>query len=103
MDHHMKAALDEARQGDAEGGTPIGAALVDAEGNPVPPEGTGGSKPAPWSCTGSVVQCSISTAAAGESENFQDHGFGPKGGSRTANSQLFRTGDRWFAEDLRSA
>ena len=33
MDHHMKAALDEARQGDAEGGTPIGAALVDAEGN----------------------------------------------------------------------
>ena len=29
----MEAALEEARQGDEEGGIPIGAALVDAEGN----------------------------------------------------------------------
>ena len=33
MDQHMKAALDEARKGAAEGGIPIGAALVDREGN----------------------------------------------------------------------
>ena len=33
MDHHMKAALDEARQGAEEGGIPIGVALVDNEGN----------------------------------------------------------------------
>ena len=33
MDHHMKVALDEARKGAAEGGIPIGAALVDTEGN----------------------------------------------------------------------
>ena len=33
MDQHMKAALDEARKGAAEGGIPIGAALVDTEGN----------------------------------------------------------------------
>ena len=33
MDRHMRAALDEARKGAEEGGIPIGAALVDAEGN----------------------------------------------------------------------
>lgn len=33
MDQYMKAALDEARQGAEEGGIPIGAALVDKEGN----------------------------------------------------------------------
>ena len=60
----MKAALDEARQGAEEGGIPIGAALVDAEGNPVPPEGTAGFRTGPWLFTGSVVQCSISTMAA---------------------------------------
>ena len=33
MDQYMKAALDEARQVAEEGGIPIGAALVDTEGN----------------------------------------------------------------------
>ena len=33
VDQYMKAALDEARKGAAEGGIPIGAALVDNEGN----------------------------------------------------------------------
>ena len=33
MDQYMKAALDEARQGAEEGGIPIGAALVDTDGN----------------------------------------------------------------------
>lgn len=33
MDQHVKAALDEARQGAEEGGIPIGAALVDTDGN----------------------------------------------------------------------
>ena len=33
MDQYMKAALEEARRGAEEGGIPIGAALVDAEGN----------------------------------------------------------------------
>ena len=32
MDQHMRAALEEARRGAQEGGIPIGAALVDAEG-----------------------------------------------------------------------
>ena len=33
MDQFMKAALDEAHAGAAEGGIPIGAALVDKEGH----------------------------------------------------------------------
>ena len=33
MDQHMRAALDEARQGATEGGIPIGAALVATEGD----------------------------------------------------------------------
>ena len=33
MDRHMTAALDEARTGAEEGGIPIGAALVDDDGN----------------------------------------------------------------------
>ena len=33
MDQFMAAALDEARKGAEEGGIPIGAALVDADGN----------------------------------------------------------------------
>ena len=33
MDQHMEAALKQARKGAAEGGIPIGAALVDVEGN----------------------------------------------------------------------
>ena len=33
MDQYTKAALDEARQGAEEGGIPIGAALVDTDGN----------------------------------------------------------------------
>ena len=33
MNRHMRAALNEARKGAAEGGIPIGATLVDAEGN----------------------------------------------------------------------
>ena len=33
MNQHMKTALEEARKGAAEGGIPIGAALVDGQGN----------------------------------------------------------------------
>ncbi len=51
MDQHMKATLDEARLGAEEGGVPIGAALVDVEGNLVATGRNPGSRSGPWSCT----------------------------------------------------
>ena len=83
MDQHMKATLDEARLGAEEEGVPIGAALVDVEGNLV---ATGRNRRVQGMtmystlmpchmCAGAIVQFGITKVVVGESENFRDNGL----------------------------
>jgi cytosine deaminase len=62
----LSVAIEEAKQGLAEGGIPIGAALFDRQGNKIMV-----TTLAPcWYCSGLVRQFQIGTVVVGESANF---------------------------------